>query len=43
MAIKHLRFWAEDPSDSVFKVLESSPPLHLTVIHFVNSGFVGKS
>ena len=43
VAIKRLRFWAEDVPNRVFKVLESLPTLHFTVIHFANSGFVRKS
>ena len=43
VAVKHLKFWAHDSSDRIFKVLESPPIWYFTVIHFANSGFVGKS
>ena len=43
VAIKHLRFWAKDSSDKVFKVFGSSSTWYSTAIHFANSGFFGKS
>ena len=43
VAVKCLRFWAKGGPDGVYKVLESSPIWYFTVIHFANSGFVGKS
>ena len=43
VAIKHLRFWAKDSPDRVFKVLESPLIWYFTAIHFTDSGFVEKS
>ena len=43
MATKHLRFWAEDVPDRVFKVLKSSTTSYPAAVYFANSGFVRKS